>query len=140
MLRMARARAGSRTTIALVAGAVLLVVAVWLLGPDAGGTKVDVTMPELSPVAEAGQAAFRQHCAECHGANAGGTAKGPPLVHKYYEPSHHGDQAFVLAAKRGVRQHHWSFGDMPPQPEVGDRSIRQIIEFVREVQQANGIR
>lgn len=136
---MGRAKAGFRTTIGLVAGAILVVVAVWLLGPNAASTRVDVTMPELSPVAEAGQAAFRQHCAECHGANAGGTDRGPPLIHDYYEPGHHGDQAFVLAAKRGVPQHHWSFGAMPPQPEVGDRSIRQIIEFVREVQEANGI-
>ena len=47
--------------------------------------------------------------------------------------------AFVLAAKRGVPQHHWNFGNMPPQPQVGDRSLQQIIAYVRELQQANGI-
>lgn len=130
---------GSRTAIGVVAAAIVAVAAVWLLGPGTGGTRVDVAMAELSPVARAGQAAFREHCAECHGENAGGTEKGPPLIHRYYEPSHHGDAAFVLAAKRGVPQHHWNFGNMPAQPEVGDRSIQQIIAFVREVQRANGI-
>ena len=47
--------------------------------------------------------------------------------------------AFVIAAERGVRAHHWDFGDMPAQPQVGERSIQQIIAFIREVQQANGI-
>jgi hypothetical protein len=28
---------------------------------------------------------------------------------------------------------------MPPQPQVGERSMQQIIEFVRELQQANGV-
>ena len=97
-------------------------------------------MPDdLSPVAQAGQEAFQVQCAECHGPAAGGTDKGPPLVHKWYHPGHHADAAFVLAAKRGVPQHHWNFGNMPPQPQVGDRSLQQIIAYVRELQQANGI-
>jgi hypothetical protein len=28
---------------------------------------------------------------------------------------------------------------MPPQPQIGDRSLQQIIAYVRELQQANGI-
>jgi mono/diheme cytochrome c family protein len=112
---------------------------VWFLGTGRSGEQVDVTIPELSPVAEAGQAAFAEHCASCHGPAAGGTDQGPPLVHRWYEPSHHSDAAFVLAAERGVTQHHWRFGPMPPQPQVGDRSLQQIIAYVRELQRANGI-
>ena len=96
-------------------------------------------MPELSPVAEAGRAAFEANCASCHGPAAAGTDQGPPLVHRIYEPGHHADAAFVLAAKRGVPQHHWRFGAMPPQPQVGKRSLQQIIAYVRELQHANGI-
>jgi mono/diheme cytochrome c family protein len=102
-------------------------------------TTVDVKVPELSPVAQAGQEAFRANCARCHGPTAGGTDRGPPLIHRLYVPGHHADAAFVLAAKRGASQHHWQFGDMPPQPQVGERSLQQIITYVRELQQANGI-
>lgn len=124
----------------VVAGVVLGIgAAVWWLMPGPKSTVVDVEVPELSPVAQAGREAFRAHCAQCHGEYAGGTDQGPPLVHKWYHPNHHADAAFLLAAKRGVPQHHWRFGNMPPQPQVGERSIQQITEFVRELQQANGI-
>jgi mono/diheme cytochrome c family protein len=122
--------------IAAVAAAGLLA---WWLSSGTRVTKVDLEVPELSPVAQAGQEAFQVHCAECHGPAAGGTDKGPPLVHQWYRPNHHADAAFVLAAKRGVPQHHWNFGSMPPQPQVGERSIQQITQYVRELQQANGI-
>lgn len=98
-----------------------------------------VVMPALSEVALAGQSAFTDNCARCHGANGGGTNQGPPLIHIIYEPSHHGDMAFVLAAQNGSRAHHWRFGDMPPQPQVTSTEIAAIIQFVREVQRANGI-
>lgn len=120
---------------ALVAAGLLA----WWLASSTGSSRVDVEIPELSPVAQAGQEAFRVHCAECHGAAAGGTDKGPPLVHRWYHPNHHADAAFLLAARRGVPQHHWNFGNMPPQPQVGERSIRQITEYVRELQRANGV-
>ena len=119
--------------------AAAIVAFVWFLGAGRGGGQVEVTVPELSPVAEAGQAAFAEHCAACHGPAAGGTEQGPPLVHEIYEPGHHADASFVLAAKRGVAQHHWDFGAMPPQPQVGERSLQQIVAYVRELQRANGI-
>ena len=78
-------------------------------------------------------------CAECHGMVAGGTDKGPPLIHKYYEPNHHGDFAFFRAVKQGVKAHHWPYGDMPPQPNVSEVDVELIIKFVREVQRENGI-
>jgi hypothetical protein len=61
------------------------------------------------------------------------------LIHRWYRPDHHADVAFTLAARRGVPQHHWKFGNMPPQPQVGDRSMQQIITFVRELQRANDV-
>lgn len=124
--------AGGIVTLAIVA-------VVWLWQAEPGGSRVDVVVPELSPVAEAGQQAFEVNCAACHGPTAGGTDQGPPLVHKWYEPSHHGDAAFLLATKRGVAQHHWRFGNMPPQLQVGERSVQQITTYVRELQRANGI-
>ena len=111
----------------------------FLSGP-ADSAIVSVRVPALSATARAGRKAFDANCAECHGPNGAGADQGPPLVHTTYNPGHHGDQAFFLAAKRGVRAHHWNFGDMPPLPQVTDDQINAIVRYVRELQQANGIR
>lgn len=109
--------------------------------PPEGAALVAVTLPaRLSPAAERGQRAFDAVCADCHGpGGAGKMGYGPPLIHPIYEPSHHGDMAFVIAAARGVRAHHWPFGDMPAQPDVTPEEVQAIIAYVREVQRANGI-
>ena len=127
------------TALWIVGAALLVAGGLWWFGGDRSGETVDVIVPELSRTARAGQTAFAENCAACHGEFAGGTDQGPPLAHKIYEPSHHADASFYLAAKRGVTQHHWSFGNMPAQPQVGERSMQQIIAFVRELQVANGI-
>ncbi|WP_416899829.1 MAG: c-type cytochrome [Minwuia sp.] len=101
--------------------------------------QVAVTVPELTPAAQRGAAVFSANCVTCHGQNAAGGPGGPPLVHKIYEPGHHGDGSFVLAVKQGVRQHHWEFGNMPPVPGVADADIAAIIAYIRELQRANGI-
>ena len=69
-----------------------------------------------------GKIAYDSSCAACHGVSAAGTDKGPPFVHAIYKPGHHADFAFQLAAKGGVRAHHWRFGDMKPVPGVTKRS------------------
>ena len=86
-----------------------------------------------------GQALYRASCVSCHGEAALGTAQGPPLVHIIYEPSHHADAAFILAAERGVRAHHWSFGDMPPRPEVSRMEVMEIVRYVRWLQREAGV-
>lgn len=96
-------------------------------------------VPELTELAATGQENYRENCIACHGFMATGTENGPPLVHKIYEPSHHGDQAFVLAAKTGALQHHWTFGNMPPVDGITDQEINSIIAYVRQLQRANGI-
>jgi mono/diheme cytochrome c family protein len=98
-----------------------------------------VRSPPLSDVAARGKVAFDANCATCHGVNASGTDQGPPLVHDIYNPGHHADGAFFLAAKLGVRQHHWPFGNMPPQPQVTEVQVAEIVRYVRDLQIANGI-
>ncbi|NOX44078.1 MAG: cytochrome c, partial [Gammaproteobacteria bacterium] len=61
-----------------------------------------------------GDQLFHEKCAGCHGNRGMGSDKGPPLVHKIYEPSHHADLSFYRAVKDGVQRHHWQFGNMPP--------------------------
>lgn len=121
--------AGTAVAVALAIG--------WLI--EDGGDPVDPVRPDLAGRALAGEAAFETWCAACHGENARGTDEGPPLVHLVYEPSHHGDAAFLLAARQGVRQHHWRYGDMPPVPGVGDAELTDIVAYVRAMQRANGI-
>lgn len=107
---------------------------------DAGGPLVAVSVPQLSPVAEQGQATFVANCAACHGVNASGQdGVAPPLVHIIYEPNHHGDASFYRAVQQGVRAHHWRFGNMPPVEGVSEQEVASIITYVRELQRANGI-
>jgi mono/diheme cytochrome c family protein len=106
----------------------------------AGQSRVaTITVPTFSKLAKEGKVAFDQTCAKCHGKNGVGTDKGPPLLHQIYNPGHHGDAAFYRAVKHGSQQHHWRFGNMPPQPNVTDKQIAAIIRYVRELQTANGI-
>lgn len=100
---------------------------------------VVVKVPQLSARARDGKKPFDDNCAACHGINAAGSDKGPPLVHDIYNPGHHADAAFFAATNRGTPRHHWSFGDMPPQPQVTDDDVTAIVRYVRELQEANGI-
>ena len=140
-----------RRSFSILAFAVLIGVGAWwwLFSPTSRSPTnadmsdkplVDVKLPvALSSLAQDGKVLFERNCATCHGANAAGSGNGPPLVHKIYEPSHHGDHSFLRAARVGVRQHHWNFGDMPAQADVRDVEVFAIVAYVRELQRANGI-
>lgn len=104
------------------------------------GTMVDVQLPQLEGNALIGQRIFESACAACHGTNAAGTeGVAPPLIHKIYEPSHHGDEAFQRAAEFGVKSHHWRFGDMPPVEGLTRGDVTMIVTYIRKLQRANGI-
>jgi cytochrome c553 len=99
-----------------------------------------VVMPELTGVLLTGQAAYEAKCSACHGVELNGVdQKGPPLLHDYYEPNHHGDAAIVSAIRVGAPAHHWKFGDMPPVEGMGEADIAAVVAFIRAVQKANGI-
>lgn len=109
-------------------------------GHDAQSVMVEVEVPELGATEQEGAALFAAKCASCHGPNAAGQdGVGPPLVHVIYEPGHHSDMSFFLAARMGVRAHHWSFGNMPAQPQVSDEDVAKIVAYIRALQRANGI-
>ncbi len=115
---------------------VVLGIAYWQANRDTG---VAVRVPTLSAKAELGRTAFEKTCMACHGKNAAGTRSGPPLVHKVYEPNHHSDTAFHRAVRKGVRAHHWPFGNMAPVADVKPAQVDLIVRYVRELQRANGI-
>ncbi len=103
---------------------------------------VTVNVPDaLSADAQLGQRSYEANCVSCHGRNAAGQdGIAPPLVHVLYEPGHHDDESFQRAVARGVRAHHWTFGDMPPVEGLTRDDVAAIVAYVRELQRANGIR
>lgn len=136
----------TKTHILLIIGACLGIAAIFWLAQDTpeptqGGPLVDITIPTpLTDAATIGKRAFDAKCAACHGTNAAGNdGSGPPLVHRIYEPNHHGDAAFVRAAQNGVPSHHWPFGNMPPVGGITRAEVLSVVDYIRELQRANGI-
>lgn len=103
-------------------------------GPDAG-TGIAAQDPAL---VAAGDLLYQSNCAECHGPDLRGTDTGPSHLSVVYQPSHHADVAFVLAARNGVPQHHWPYGDMVAVPGLSDDELEAIVAFVRENQRIFG--
>ena len=91
-----------------------------------------------SDLVAAGDVLYQANCAACHGNDLRGTDKGPSHLSVVYVPGHHGDLAFVVAARAGVRAHHWDFGNMAPVEGLSDDDLTAIIAFVRETQRIEG--
>lgn len=132
-----------KSKLAIIVGIILLAVGLIVGGPrlirNQAKQQSVLVVPALSADAKKGEVAFVTFCVGCHGKNATGTDKGPPLVNQIYGPSHHGDFSFVRAVALGVPQHHWLFGSMPAQPQVPRQEIDRAIVYIRELQKANGI-
>lgn len=104
-----------------------------------GGTSPGAASPSAEPeLIEKGRTLYAENCAECHGEDLRGTDQGPSFLSPIYEPGHHGDGAFLLAAQTGVRAHHWQFGDMPPVEGLTRADIEAIIAHVRQAQRTEG--
>lgn len=133
----ARGGGPARQGMLRIGGVSLALLAAVMLWPRAGAT---APQPAAVPAEfKKGEAAFNANCARCHGERGVGTSQGPPLVHKIYEPNHHGDAAFQRAAAMGVRAHHWQFGDMPRVSTVVPAEVDEIIKYVRWLQRQAGI-
>lgn len=105
----------------------------------AQGIQVPQPSRGLMPNPNLGKPLYEKHCVECHGASLKGSDKGPPLLHKFYEPSHHSDASFQLAVRNGTRQHHWKFGDMAPISGVTPDDVAHMTAYVRLQQRRVGI-
>ena len=81
-----------------------------------------------------GQLLYERYCSSCHGLELNGSEQGPPLLHPFYKPSHHDDKSFYRAALKGVRQHHWNFGDMPPVAGMTPGKMDRIVPYLRYYQ------
>lgn len=146
---------GSRTTILVLVAAVVLILVSgcgdaeeppYVSGASPAATTeatevaaVATAQPAFSETALAGKQLFNANCALCHGQDAAGTTQGPTLIDRIYHPGHHSDFSFRRAVAQGVRQHHWTFGDMLPVATVTADEVEQIICYVRELQRQHGI-
>ena len=101
--------------------------------------KLVVKKPKVPFKYGLGMRKFRDTCSSCHGVWGEGSEQGPPLIHPFYVPSHHGDKSFYSAALKGVNAHHWKFGDMPPAQGVTSTDMDKIVPFIRWLQKENGI-
>lgn len=134
-----------RTRLKYFAGILGLMICV---GCSENGTNARETSASAPPIPEniqlpaelkEGESKFNMYCSPCHGSQGSGTAQGPPLVHKIYEPNHHADIAFQRAAALGVKAHHWKFGNMPKIEGVTADDVTQIIGYIRWLQRQAGI-
>ena len=127
----------------LLFGAAIIVISVTVIIDQAEGgrsaTYKNPIEPKMTPQLNLGKMNYDIFCSACHGKTAGGTNKGPTFISRIYHPGHHGDGAFYMAPKRGVRAHHWQFGDMKAVPGVNDEQLSTIVRYIRAVQKINGI-
>ena len=129
----------SMRTVSIVGWTVTWSLSGLLIFHDIGQSMAKPDIKRVLAEFQKGEAKFNANCARCHGEHASGTVQGPPLVHKIYEPNHHGDLAFQRAATNGVRAHHWGFGDMPRIEGVTSEDVTEITRYIRWLQRQAGI-
>jgi len=113
----------------------LLLISVALYAVSAAATVRAADEVEIPFEMARGQLLYEQYCSSCHGKQLDGSDQGPPLIHPFYKPSHHGDKAFYRAALQGTRQHHWNFGDMKPVEGMTRQKMDRVVPYVRYYQQ-----
>ena len=123
---------------AWVAGDMAAVVVASACSTTVGDFDAPTDSEPTADLIHAGEPLYQASCAQCHGTDLRGTSLGPSHLSIVYEPNHHGDAAFVLAARAGVRQHHWPFGNMPPIPGLSDDDLDAIVAYVRDQQSIHG--
>ena len=73
---------------------------------------------------------FIEYCAGCHGADAKGGDKAPPLL-SAAGPLNRSDSEFFRIVRDGTT------GGMPPFAQIGDANIRALLQFLRKLE-SNG--
>lgn len=118
---------------------VLVIAASALVGAcsKSSNAATDTTAPDVGAI-ELGATVYAGSCAECHGSDLRGTDQGPSHLSTFYEPNHHGDDAFRSAIANGAPQHHWTFGPMAPVSGLSAAETDAVIAYVRAQQQEQG--
>jgi mono/diheme cytochrome c family protein len=77
----------------------------------------------------AGGKLYEQHCAECHGAKAGGTKRGPSLMQELVEQATPGALFWILS--NGVVRH-----GMPDWSKLPEQQRWQLVSFIKSFRAA----
>lgn len=122
---------------------VLLLSAVLLAacdGGNQGGPEAYRRFNPGKPPAEMaqGERLFNTYCASCHGYYGRGEGLGPALLDTLYLAPRLPDASIESAVANGVPQTHWRYGAMPKVTRVGPAEVREIIPYVRWLQQRAG--
>src|SRR6187200_1795947 len=75
----------------------------------------------------AGRKSFETRCARCHGADGNGGEMGPPIVMRLWNKS---DEQLVRLFHEGLPSR-----GMPPVVDIQDAEIKDLIKFLRTIQQ-----
>ena len=70
---------------------------------------------------------FMEYCAGCHGADAKGGDKAPPLI-SASSPLNGSDSELFRIVRDGTK------GGMPPFAQIGDANIRAVLQFLRKLE------
>lgn len=108
-------------------------------GGDGGPPAFRLFNPGKAPAElSQGERLFNTYCASCHGYYAKGEGLGPSLLDTLYLAPRMADAAIELAITNGVPQTHWRYGAMPKVARVGPAELRDLIPYVRWLQQRAG--
>jgi mono/diheme cytochrome c family protein len=81
-----------------------------------------------------GEGIYQANCAQCHGGDVAGSARGPSLLDPIYGPEQLTDAEFADAITNVVDEQRWDFGAMPANGSITDEQIAAILTFVRTQQ------
>jgi len=105
-----------------------------------GAFSMGTSRPAAYAPTEAGQAAFADNCATCHGRHAESTGRGPALTLPAYGPAQLPDHRFREAVRQGTPARYDDLGAMPAFPDLPDHRIDQMLTLVRELQSTRGVK
>jgi mono/diheme cytochrome c family protein len=89
------------------------------------------------PEFQRGERLYNSYCQSCHGLYGRGEGLGPPLLDSMYSSSVLPDEAIFIAVERGVRQHNFNFGAMPPVKRLSRPETEPVVGYIRWLQGAS---
>ena len=110
--------------VALIAGKTLFSVEAHMAGARA-----------VAASPEAGRAIYQRRCAACHGAGAGGTARGPGLLERALGTAM-GRAAMRTAIRTGIAEPRAGYPAMPRFDGLTESEIGAVIRYLRESRHA----
>ena len=120
---------------------ILLLPWLWACGSQGSGPSAryrDYNPGQAPAQYHHGEMIFNTYCMSCHGLYGRGEGLGPALLDTLYRSDHLPDDAVLAAMERGVSQHNFHFGAMPPVKRITPAEAQLVLGYVRWLQQGFG--